>query len=81
MVRISEITDQVGSVKYGVPQRNVLGPILFLLFISTVSDLIIDGLVVSYADNTCLLFSDKTWIGVHYKATVGLNQKSDAYRK
>jgi len=73
MVRINDITGQVGSIEYGVPQGSVLGSILFLLYINAVSDLIIDGLVVSYADDTCLLFTDKTWTGVHHKATVGLN--------
>jgi len=27
MVRISEITGQVGSVEYGVPRENILDPI------------------------------------------------------
>jgi len=73
MIRINGITGQVGSIEYGVPQGSVLGSILFLLYINEVSDLIIDGLVVSYADDTCLLFTDKTWTGVHHKATVELN--------
>lgn len=60
MVRTNDITSQEGIVEYGVPQGNVLGPILFLLYINVVSEFIIDGLVDSYADDTCLLFTDKT---------------------
>jgi len=46
---------------------------LFLLFINF-SDLNLDGLVVSYANDTCLLFSDNSWEeGVHHTATVGIN--------
>lgn len=60
MVRTNDITSQEGIVEYGVPQGNVLGPILFLLYINVVSEFIIDGLVDSYVDDTCLLFTDKT---------------------
>ena len=53
---------------------SVLGPILFLLYINSVCDSNIDGLVVTYADDTCLLFSDKSWNTVYDKATFGLNK-------
>lgn len=33
----------------------------------------IDGTIVTYADDTCLLFADSSWNGVHNKATKGLN--------
>jgi len=39
-----------------------------------VSDLSLDGLVVSYADDTCQLFTDKSWDGAHEKATAGLSK-------
>lgn len=74
MVIINNIIGNEGVVEYGVPQGSVLGPILFLLYINMVSDSSFDGLVVSYADDTCLLFADKSWDGVHEKATAGLNK-------
>lgn len=37
-----------------------------------VGDLSFDGLVVSYNDDTCLLFTDKLWDGANEKATAGL---------
>lgn len=58
-----------------------MGPILFLLYINLISDLTLDGLVVSYADDTCLLFSDKSWEGVHRKATIGINKVYHCFRE
>jgi len=57
---------------YGVPQGSVLDPILFLLYINEICN--IDGQLVSYADDTCLLFSSNTWDNVESKATVEINK-------
>lgn len=74
IVLINNIIGHEGVVEYGVPQGSVLVPIWFLLYINLVSDLSFDGLVVSYADDPCLLFTDKTWEGAHEKATAGLRK-------
>jgi len=73
-VKINNVTSQDRYIEYGVPQSSVLGPILFILYINSVCDLNLDGRVVSYADDTYLLFTDKTWEGVHSNATIGINE-------
>jgi len=74
MVKINNVVGHESSINYGVPQGSVLGSILFILYINSICDINIDGLVVTYADDTCLLFSDKSWNGVYDKASFGLNK-------
>lgn len=59
-VRINNVIGQESTIEYGVPQDSVLSPILFILYINSVCDLKLDGLVITYADDTCLLFTDKS---------------------
>lgn len=65
---VKRINDVKGPGKYRrprCPSRNCTR-------INLVSDLNFDGLIISYADDTCLLFTDESRKGVHYKWTVGV---------
>lgn len=47
--------------KYGVPQGTVLGPILFLLYINDLLNIKTRGKIISYADDTAIIYTDETW--------------------
>ena len=68
----SELSDEK-TVKYGIPQGTVIGPILFQIYINDMLKLKIPGQVISYADDTVLLFSGADWDEVKLKAEMGLH--------
>jgi len=49
-------------INYGISQsKSVLGLILFNLYIDSVCSLDINGPIVTYANDTCPLFSGDSW--------------------
>ena len=50
-VTINGVKSDWGSVTSGVPQGSVLGPILFILFVNSISD---EGDILLFADDTKL---------------------------
>lgn len=73
MVTINGIIGNDYTINCGVPQGSVLGPVLFIIYINSICNMQLDGSIVTYADDTCLLFSDKTWEIVQTKAINELN--------
>ena len=52
-VGINGVQSQWGAVKSGVPQGSVLGPLLFLIYVSDISDAV-SGNVILFANDTKL---------------------------
>lgn len=77
----TKIGDSVSEdlpVRYGVPQGSVLGPTLFLVYINQLCNLqLTNGTIVTFADDTALLFNAPTWGEVYAHAQSGLDRVTD----
>ena len=58
--RINDTLSTELTSKYGVPQGSVLGPFLFIIYINDLYSLPLKAEVITFADDTSLLYSGKT---------------------
>lgn len=73
-VKIGNCVSGELPITHGVPQGSILGPTLFLIYINQLCDLPLEhGKIISYADDTALLFSADTWKDAYESAQKGFN--------
>lgn len=77
-VKVGSYVSDTYSMNFGIPQGSILGPTLFLCYIN---DIYLTNLpnaeIISYADDTALIFYGKTWKECHTKAEDGLRNVGD----
>jgi hypothetical protein len=59
-VRINDSTSSAATCKRGLPQGSVLSPLLFILFINSITSLKLNGKLILYADDIVLINNHAT---------------------
>lgn len=72
-VKVGTYTSDSLKIEYGVPQGSILGPTLFTIYINNIVNSTLDNAdIISYADDTVVVFHGNTWDQVYGFAERGL---------
>lgn len=74
-VRIDEFTSKEETINYGIPQGSILGPTLFLVYANDLCSMsLTNGKILSFADDTALVFTGDNWQETFKIAQIGLDK-------
>lgn len=73
-VDINGTLSDPSNINIGVPQGSTLGPLLFNVYINELCNSSFADHIITFADDTVLLFEGKTWNESHSKAEIGINE-------
>lgn len=79
-VEVNGFRSSMKNISYGIPQGTVLGPIMFTIYVNSLLKKKLKGRVISFADDTVLLFDDDTWQSLKIKVEEELTEVCKWFR-
>lgn len=77
-VKIDGLRSSESAISYGVPQGSILGPSLFLVYLSDIAAIDLgDAKLFCYADDTAVIFQEKKWSGAFKAAERGMTRMGE----
>ena len=70
---INNERSEIQTIKYGVPQGSILGPLLFLIYINDLSRSIKNSKIHHFADDTNLLYASSSLKDINKKINFDLS--------
>ena len=77
VVSYDNCLSNANDVLTGVPQGSILGPLLFIIFLSDITDVISSAKIIKYADDTVIYVADKDIKVIKSKLAKDINAIAD----